>query len=119
MNKLVIENVEADLQAFAKDITPKRVGMSEIIQRLEETDFQSHTDKYRHEVDLLAQDLASQLHHRAAMMRARANEFDELATSLESLSKRVVDHSLTFFSSSEDVKTLLAEHAHINPTKTF
>jgi hypothetical protein len=105
-----------------KDVSPHYVGketgnISELINRLEEVDFQTHTDKYRAEVDLLAEDLASQLRHRADMMRRRAHEFDELAGSLESLSKRVVDNSLTFYSSTEDVRTLLAEHAHINPTK--
>lgn len=94
---------------------PKNI--SDVVSNLNETDIHTQAHKYRTMMHQEAEDLVSQLRHRANMMRIRAEEFDVIADNLEKFSRELGGKVNTFSETFDNTKDILQAHAHINPTK--
>lgn len=123
VNKQLLDGVEKELgmepiDPHVNEPPPlPRDSLREAMDRVDATDLQAQVVYYNNILDLEANKLSDQLRHRAAMMRVRANEFDEMADDILRKRKIVSDGTYMFQQLHEATTQTLAEYSHIKPTK--
>lgn len=116
MNKTLERDIENELSK-ALDEHNKNTNMSTIVAKLEADDLQTQTTQYNSLMDREAQDLISQLRHRAMMLRNRADELDGIADSMTKFYQDLYHKAETFVRTANETRAVLETMSHINPTK--
>lgn len=131
--KDVLDGIEKELNKFHKDTETHHVGveidgevidiktgrpdLSEAMRRVDAADFSFHTTNFNDTIDAESMGLASQMRHRATMMRQRADEFDNIADRLVIQGQNNIDNNNKFREVTDEIRQILIEHAHIKPTQ--
>jgi hypothetical protein len=110
-------NVDATIEDDIIQLVRAPKNISEVVANLQEADIHTQAHKYQMMMLQEAEDLVSQLRHRANMMRIRAEEFDVIADNLSKFSGDLHGKVTTFSETFDNTKDILQAHAHINPTK--
>lgn len=92
--------------------------VSEATARVDKSDIHHQTTDFLSFIDREFQDHADQLRHRACMMRARANEFDDMADGLGINRDLLTRDTLRAVEDFDKTVRWLLEHAHIKPERT-
>jgi len=94
-----------------------RPSLTSMLKSIDKDDLKAQTILFqnilRHDTDVGV----SQLRHRADMMRRRADELDELADKVEKSSDITIERTQHMVEVHDEIVTLLAKYAHIEPTK--
>lgn len=91
-------------------------SMQEILRDAEVNAGSTDSHQYLRLVNITNADLAGRLRHRAAMMRVRADEFDQLASLYEAESlKKITEAVATYDTMTAEIEELLRQHNHIKP----
>lgn len=115
MNDQMLKEIEEQINS--PSVIHAEVSMQDILRNADQGDLAYQRNQYGDVLTLEVNKTTDALRHRAAMMRLRADEFDQMADGLEKLYRQTMDRNIHITTDIETMYDVLQEHAHIEPTK--